>query len=413
MLTRRQFTATLTGSLAAGLLGPALGVAQGAAIRIGSIFSYTGPAAFLGDRMKRSVELFVEETNKRGGINGRKIESIIYDAASESTKAVLAAKRLIEQDQVEVIVGDGNRSDIGLALIPTVQRAEVPLMSVSGATGLVEPVRDRAWVFKSTVNDTEVIARLLEFFKKRNIKDVAMLNDTEVVARLVDFFKKRNIKDVAMLNDTGAFGVSARDQLRAQAPAAGINVTYEEFGPADTDLTTQLTRIRGTSAQAIICWTVTPAGVVFLKNAQQLGLKQMLVHGFGFVADRYMQLAGDAAEGLFLTSLKFPIAEQLPDNDPIKATILDYKARYRAKFNEETDVYGGQAWDGIGMVTQAITRGGGSERGKIRAGLEEHIRGYRGVGGIFNFSPQKHWGLAKSDVVMIEWRQGKFRLVDL
>jgi hypothetical protein len=70
-------------------------------------------------------------------------------------------QRLIEQDQVEVIVGDGNRSDIGLALIPTVQRAEVPLMSVSGATGLVEPVRDRAWVFKSTVNDTEVIARLL------------------------------------------------------------------------------------------------------------------------------------------------------------------------------------------------------------------------------------------------------------
>ena len=389
MLTRRQFTTTLTGGLAAGLLVPGRGVAQGAPIKIGSIFSYTGPAAFLGDRMKRSVELFVEETNKRGGINGRRIESTIYDAASESTKAVLAAKRLIEQDQVEVIVGDGNRSDIGLALIPTVQRAEVPLMSVSGATALVEPVRDRAWVFKSTVNDTEVIARLL------------------------DFFKKRNIKDVAMLNDTGAFGVSARDQLRAQAPAAGINVTYEEFGPADTDLTTQLTRIRGTSAQAIICWTVTPAGVVFLKNAQQLGLKQMLVHGFGFVADRYMQLAGDAAEGLFLTSLKFPIAEQLPDNDPIKATILDYKARYRAKFNEETDVYGGQAWDGIGMVTQAITRGGGSERGKIRAGLEEHIRGYRGVGGIFNFSPQKHWGLAKSDVVMIEWRQGKFRLVDL
>jgi branched-chain amino acid transport system substrate-binding protein len=389
MLTRRQFTATLTGGLAARFLAPGGSEAQGTPIRIGSIFSYTGPAAFLGDRMKRSVELFVEETNKRGGINGRRIESIIYDSASESTKAVLAAKRLIEQDRVDVIVGDGNRSDIGLAILPTVQRAEVPLMSVSGATALVEPVRDRAWVFKSTVNDTEVVARLL------------------------DFFKKRSIKDVAMLNDTGAFGVSARDQLRAQAPAAGITVVYEEFGPGDSDLTTQLTRIRGTSAQAIICWTVTPAGVVFLKNAQQLGLKQMLVHGFGFVAERYMQLAGDAADGLLLTSLKFPVAEQLPDSDPIKATILDYKARYRAKFNEETDVYGGQAWDGIGMVAHAIARGGGSERGKIRAGLEEHVRDYRGVGGVFQFSPQKHWGLAKHDVVMIEWRQGKFRLVDL
>jgi branched-chain amino acid transport system substrate-binding protein len=389
MLTRREFTTILSGGIAAGLVAPGRSAAQGAPIRIGSIFSYTGPAAFLGDRMKRSVELFVEETNKRGGINGRRIESTIYDAASESTKAVLAVKRLIEQDRVDVIVGDGNRSDIGLSIVPTVQRSEVPLMSVSGATGLVEPVRERAWVFKSTVNDVEVVARLL------------------------DFFKKRGIKEFAMLSDTGAFGVSARDQVRAQAPAAGVKVVYEEFGPADNDLTTQLTRIRGTSAQAIVCWTVTPAGVVFLKNAQQLGLKQMLVHGFGFVADRYMQLAGDAAEGLLLTSLKFPVAEQLPDSDPIKATILDYKARYRAKFNEDTDVYGGQAWDGIGMVAHAIARTGSSERAKIRGGLEEHVREYRGVGGIFQFSPQKHWGLAKSDVVMIEWRQGKFRLVDL
>jgi branched-chain amino acid transport system substrate-binding protein len=389
MITRRQFTTTLAGALAPALWARRGARAAGEPLRIGSIFSYTGPAAFLGDRMKRSVELFVEEANRKGGIGGRPLELHLYDAASESSKAVLAAKRLIEQDRVDVIVGDGNRSDIGLAIIPSVQRAQVPLMSVSGATALVEPVKDRAWVFKSTVNDVEVVARLL------------------------DFFKKKGIKDVAMLNDTGAFGVSARDVLRAQAPGAGINVVaWEEFQPSDNDLTTQLTRIRATSARAIICWTVTPAGVVFLKNARQLGLSQMLVHGFGFVADRYMQLAGEAAEGLLLTSLKFPVAEQLPDTDPIKATILDYKARYRARYGEDTDVYGGQAWDGMGMVAHVIQAAGGG-REKIRAGLETQIKEFKGVGGIFTFSPQKHWGLAKSDVVMIEWRQGKFRLVDL
>jgi branched-chain amino acid transport system substrate-binding protein len=389
MITRRQFHTAVAGGLAGALASRLEARAQAEPLRIGSIFSYTGPAAFLGDRMKRSVELFVEEANKKGGIGGRKVDLFLYDAASESSKAVLAAKRLIEQDRVDVIVGDGNRSDIGLALVPSVQRAQVPLMSVSGATSLVEPVKDRAWVFKSTVNDVEVVARLL------------------------DFFKKKEIKDVAMLNDTGAFGVSARDVLRAQAPAAGINVVaWEEFQPSDNDLTTQLTRIRGTSARAIICWTVTPAGVVFLKNARQLGLQQMLVHGFGFVADRYMQLAGEAAEGLLLTSLKFPVAEQLPDGDPIKATILDYKARYRARYSEETDVYGGQAWDGISMVSRAIEQGG-SSREKIRAGLETGIKEFKGVGGVFTFSPEKHWGLAKRDVVMIEWRQGKFRLVDL
>ena len=390
MITRRQFGAGMAGTLAAAL-GPRLAAkaATKEPIKIGSIFSYTGPAAFLGDRMKRSVELFVEEANKKGGINGAPIQSILYDAASESSKAVLAVKRLIEQDKVDVIVGDGNRSDIGLAIVPTVQRAKIPLMSVSGATALVEPVAERRYVFKSTVNDVEVVARLL------------------------DFFKKRGIKDVAMLNDTGAFGASARDVLKVQAPGAGINVVaWEEFAGADTDLTAQLTRIRGTTARAVICWTVTPAGVVFLKNARQLGMNQMLVHGFGYVAPRYMELAGDAAEGLLLTSLKFPVAEQLLEGDPIKATILDYKARYRAKFGEETDVYGGQAWDGMHMMAAALARANSKDPEKIVAGLEE-TRNYRGVGGIFNFSPQRHWGLAKSDVVMIEWRQKQFRLVDL
>ena len=390
MVTRRQFNAGVVGALAA-TLGPRLQAkaATREAIKIGSIFSYTGPAAFLGDRMKRSVELFVEEANKAGGIKGAPIQSIIYDAASESSKAVLAVKRLIEQDKVDVIVGDGNRSDIGLAIVPTVQRAKVPLMSVSGATALVEPVAERRYVFKSTVNDVEVVARLL------------------------DFFKKKGVTNVAMLNDTGAFGVSARDVLKAQAPAAGINVAaWEEFAGGDTDLTAQLTRIRGTSAQAVICWTVTPAGVVFLKNARQLGMKQMLVHGFGYVAPRYMELAGDAAEGLLLASLKFPVAEELPESDPIKKTILDYKARYRAKFGEDTDVYGGQAWDGMGMMAAALARAAGTEADKVVPSLEE-TRNYRGVGGIFNFSAQRHSGLAKSDVVMIEWRQKRFRLVDL
>jgi branched-chain amino acid transport system substrate-binding protein len=191
MITRRQFTVSTAGGLAAALAPRLQARAAGEPYRVGSNFSYTGPAAFLGDRMKRSVELFVEEANKKGGVNGHPLELTLYDAGSESSKAVLAAKRLIEQDRVDVIVGDGNRSDIGLAIIPTVQRAKVPLMSVSGATALVEPVKDRPYVFKSTVNDVEVVARLL------------------------DFFKKKGVKDVAMLNDTGAFGVSARDVLKA------------------------------------------------------------------------------------------------------------------------------------------------------------------------------------------------------
>ena len=191
-------------------------------------------------------------------------------------------------------------------------------------------------------------------------------------------------------------------------------MVYEEFGPGDNDLTTQLTRIRGTNAQAIICWTVTPAGVVFLKNAQQLGLKQMLVHGFGFVADRYMQLAGDAAEGLYLTSLKFPVAEQLPDTDPdqghhprLQGALPRQVQRGHRRLRRP-----GVGRHRHGRARPSPARAAASAARSAPAS-RSHIREYKGVGGVFTFSPQKHWGLAKSDVVIIEWRQGKFRLVDL
>src|SRR5215208_3816145 len=108
MITRRQFHGGALAGLTAALLPRIEARAAGEPYKIGSIFSYTGPAAFLGDRMKRSVELYVEAANKKGGIQGHPLELFMYDAGSESSKAVLAAKRLIEQDRVDVIVGDGN-----------------------------------------------------------------------------------------------------------------------------------------------------------------------------------------------------------------------------------------------------------------------------------------------------------------
>jgi branched-chain amino acid transport system substrate-binding protein len=107
---------------------------------MGSVFSYTGPGAFLGDRMKTTVEMKVEQINKMGGINGRPIKLIIYDAGSEVTKAVMAAKRLIEQDKVDVIVGCGNMSGLALAIVPIVEKAGIPFMSVSGSALIITPV---------------------------------------------------------------------------------------------------------------------------------------------------------------------------------------------------------------------------------------------------------------------------------
>jgi branched-chain amino acid transport system substrate-binding protein len=337
--------------------------------------------------MKTTVEMKVEQINKAGGINGIPIKLIVYDSASEVTKAVMAAKRLIEQDKVDVICGDGNMSGLALAIVPIVEKAGVPFMCTAGATQIVKPVEERHWTFRSHVNDEDIIGKA------------------------IDYWKKVGTTKVAMLSDTTGFGKSARDELKKQAPAAGIDVVaWEEFDMNSTDLTPQLTRIRAADPQAILCWTVAPSGVVFLKNAKQLGMKQVLMHGYGFVVERYMEMAGEAAEGCVLVSLRYPVGPQLPDTDPCKKVILQYMKDHKEKFGFYPDVYGAEAYDGIMITIDALKRAKSYDKKKIRDAIE-NTKGLVGVCGISNFSAQKHTGLTKKDAVVFEWKDKGWKLL--
>ena len=374
-------------------LGVSLTVLAGGALaqdkrpyKIGSVFSLTGPGALLGARMKTTVEMMVEAVNKKGGINGHPVELVIYDAASDVTKAVAATNRLITQDKVDIITGAGNMSGLSLAMKPIAMRYAVPMISNAGASGIVEPIDKSAWVFKSH------------------------LTDREVIGRAIDYWKSKGITRVAMLSDTSGFGTSARDELKLQAPGAGINVVaWEEFGMAANDLVPQLTRIRAANPEVILCWTVAPSGVVFMKNARQLGMKQILMHGFGYVVPKYMEMAGDAAEGAVLVSLRFPVGTQLADSDPTKKVILNYIAEHKAKYGSEPDVYGAEAYDGMLMALKALEAANGFDKEKIRSALERLE--FIGTNGLYKFSPQKHYGLTKEDAVVMEWRNGNWKLL--
>jgi len=374
-------------------LGVSLTVLAGGALaqdkrpyKIGSVFSLTGPGALLGARMKTTVEMMVGAVNKKGGINGHPVELVIYDAASDVTKAVAATNRLITQDKVDIITGAGNMSGLSLAMKPIAMRYAVPMISNAGASGIVEPIDKSAWVFKSH------------------------LTDREVIGRAIDYWKSKGITRVAMLSDTSGFGTSARDELKLQAPGAGINVVaWEEFGMAANDLVPQLTRIRAANPEVILCWTVAPSGVVFMKNARQLGMKQILMHGFGYVVPKYMEMAGDAAEGAVLVSLRFPVGTQLADSDPTKKVILNYIAEHKAKYGSEPDVYGAEAYDGMTMALKALEAANGFDKEKIRSALERLE--FIGTNGLYKFSPQKHYGLTKEDAVVMEWRNGNWKLL--
>jgi branched-chain amino acid transport system substrate-binding protein len=386
MLSRRTTITALLGATAAGWANLRAGAAD--PIRIGTILSVSGPAAFLGQDMKDGAQLAVDEINEAGGIGGRKIEWIFYDAQSQTQQAIVEARRLLSNDGVDMIVGGGNMSGIALAIAPMAEAAKIPFVSTEGASAIVNPVADHQWVFKSTVDDYLVLHRA------------------------ADYFDKKGLKKIALLADTSGFGQGATEQLKIVAKERNLDAIFESFAPSDTDLIPQLSRIRDAGAQVIICWTVTPAGVVFLKQAQQLGLdeKLTLIHSYGFVTGKYMELAGGAAAKLLLLSQKFVVGDQLPDSDPVKPKIAALTDSFKRRFNRTPNQFVAQTYDAVYLAKMALSNGG-SDREKVRAAFE-NIRDYQCASGIFSFSPEHHSGLAKSNIVLVNWANGRFNLAD-
>lgn len=387
MLSRRTTLSALVGAASAGWLAGRRALAADA-LRIGTIMSVTGPAAFLGQDMKDGVALAVEEINAAGGIGGRKIDWIFYDAQSQTQHAISETRRLLSSDRVEFIVGGGSMSGIALAMAPMMEAAKVPFISTEGASAIVTPVSSHRWSFKSTVDDYLVLQRA------------------------ADYLDKKHIRKVALLADTSGFGQSAVEQMKIVGKERKLDVVYESFAPSDTDMVPQLNRIRDAGAQAIICWTVTPAGVVFLKQAQQLGLDQKLtlIHSYGFVSGKYMALAGSAADRLLLLTQKFPVGDQLPDSDPVKPKIAVLTKNFERRYKRVPNQFVAQCYDAVHLAREALLKGG-SDREKVRTALE-NIHGFQSASGVFSFSPQHHSGLAKSNIVLVNWAHGRFNLAD-
>lgn len=379
LLSRLAIACVVAGSSAAAL-------AQGT-FKIGSVLSMTGPAAFLGEDMKAGMELALDEINASGGINGKKIEWFFYDAESQTQKGLGATRRLLTQDKVDMIVGGGNMSGMAIAMSQLTEKATMPFIATEGSMQIVTPVAERQFTFKSTVDDDQVMERL------------------------ADYFAKKKITRIALLSDSSGFGQSAAEQLKKTAATRGLDVVYETFNPTDTDMAPQLGKLKAAKVQAIVCWTVTPAGVVAMKQAKTLGLGDVpFIHSYGFVDKRYMDLAGDAAKDVLLVSVKFPVGEDLPASDAAKPRILALNKNFEARFKRRPNQFAAQTYDAIYLAKMALEKGG-DDKTKARDALAA-IRNYNGVGGTFNFSPTQHSGLSKSDLVLLKYEDGRFRLAD-
>jgi branched-chain amino acid transport system substrate-binding protein len=352
-------------------------------IKVGALFSVTGPPSFLGEPERNSAKMVVDEINAKGGIKGQKLELVVYDTQGDATKAVQAANRLIKEDKVVAIIGPSTTGE-SMAVIPVAEKEGIPLVSCAAGSKITDPVKK--WVFKTAQNDGLAVTKIYEYLNRKKISKVAILTVSD------------------------GFGSSGREQLKAHAAKFGIQVVVDDtYGPKDTDMTSQLTKIRGSQAQVIICWGTNPGPAVIAKNVKQLGIKLPLFMSHGVSSKKFIDLAGDAAEGIMLPSGRVIVSDVLPASDKQKRSLLAFVKDYKNHFKAEGDHFGGHAWDAVMLLKGAIERGGDAPAA-IRDQLER-TNGFAGIGGIFNYSATDHAGLSKDAFVLVEIRNKDWALV--
>ncbi len=353
---------------------------------VGGIFSISGPASYLGEPERNSLQMVAEAINARGGINGHPLKLVIYDSEGDVTKARLDASKLAQRKDVLAIIGP-SLTHTSMAVMGITQKAKLPLISCAAGIGITSPAKDRVWVFKTAQTDRMAVDRIYQYLQKHKINQVGILTVS-----------------------TG-FGVSGKHQLLDLAPKYGIQVVGQEvFGEKDTDMTPQLTKLRGTPAQAIICWGTGPAPALVAKDMKQLGMNLPLIQSHGAASKKFIELAGDAAEGIIMPAGKLVVWKQLPDSDPQKAVCKEYAEKYTAKFKAPESSFGGYAYDALRMLDQTLAKSG-ANRDKIRSGLES-TKNFVGVSGVFNMSPEDHNGLTEAAFVMVKIHNGGFQLID-
>jgi len=383
----------LVAMLVAGCGGGSSGgaTAGGAAkqpIKIGAILSLTGSYAGLGAPEKQALELEVKRINDAGGVNGRPIEVVIVDDATDAQKAVAAATKLIDQDKVVAILGATGTSGT-MAIRNEAGRAGVPIVSMAGGSVITD-------TFDKNTFQTPWPNRLVVPFTLAEVQ-------------------KEGITKVALLSSSDGYGKDGRQVVLddTKAGAAVQVVADEAFNPGDTDMTVQLTKIKAKSPQAIWLWNAGKEAATVAKNLRQIDPSGSikLIGAPGNARKEFITGAGAAAEGFTFAAGKILLPETYGKDTQEYKVATDFIDRFTKAYSSAPDIFAGHAYDALAITVDALKRAGdGADGAKLRDAIEG-TKGLVGIGGTFTYSPSDHNGLTEKDLVMYRIEGGTWKLV--
>lgn len=370
---------------------PAASPAAKAPYKLGVVSSLSGPAAPVGSAVRDSLLLVQEQLNAKGGINGHRVDLVILDDESDESKGVLAVKKLIEVDKVLAVLGPPT-SGVAFAVAPIVNEAQVPMVTTASTRRLVDPVLK--YIFKPAP-------------------------DEELVwGAIYDFFKKKGITKIALLSQGAGFGRGGREYLEKTAAANGISVVAkDEYGPTDTDMRSQLTKIKATDAQYLVVYGAEVAATLIARQMKELGVKIPMTGPESIALPTMVDMAGDAYDGLQAPMGKVYVADQLPDADPQKAILLSYKDAFTKKYGKPVGTFEAFGYEQLMVAAKGLEMADpdvnnvAAARNKIRDAIEG-IKNLPVIAGMVTFSPTDHRGLQLvGTYAWVEVRDKKYTLM--
>jgi branched-chain amino acid transport system substrate-binding protein len=364
---------------------PGTTTGSGTPVKIGAVLSTTGAQAALGMPEKNVILMEVKRINDAGGINGRPLDVIIEDDASDVDQAVAVTTRLIEQEQVLAIIGSTGTGQT-MQMRGEIDKAKIPQISLAGGlvvTGQFDPL-----VFQTPWSNALVGPTTLEYLKSAGYKKVGLISE-----------------------DT-TFGKDGRGLVKEQAASNGLEIVADEvFKPTDVDMTAQLTVIKGAKPDVVLMWSSVAASAIVPKTMAQLNMKTPLVGSHGIASQAFVTGAGESAEGMTMFAGKILAPDSYGTGSEGFKVATGFIDRYKAAYGEApSSTFAGHAYDGLYLVVEAAKRlPADFTAAQLRDEIEK-TKGWQGIGGVFTFSPTDHNGMTANDLVRYTVKEGAWVL---
>jgi branched-chain amino acid transport system substrate-binding protein len=352
-------------------------------IKIGAVLDITGAGASLGVPERQTLEMLADQVNADGGIGGRDVELLIEDNQSTEDGAARAASKLLQSDQVDVLLG-ASRTGPSLAMRPIAEQAKVPMISLAANIKIVE---GSEWVFKTAQNDRVVIERI------------------------VDDMEAKGYSTVAIARDASGYGEGVQETFTELGADKGVKVAaVESFAPDASDFTAQMVNIRNADPDAVVIWGIPPAASLAQVAYRQLGLQAPVYQSHGIGNQVFLDSAGESANGLVAPLGRMLVADQLPEDDPQKEVVTQFIADYEKAYGESPSTFAGHAYDGFMIAVNALEEAG-TDPNALRDAIEG-VSDWPGASGVFTMSPDDHSGLTKEALVLVTVENGDWKLVE-